>query len=57
MQYSRETSELRVHEENIDTLVEGLGWLLARIVDVFKSCIETMSEYVPKRGADDELVM
>ncbi|MBC8028566.1 MAG: hypothetical protein H7Z16_00490 [Pyrinomonadaceae bacterium] len=57
LQYSRETSELRVHEENVDTLVEGLGWLLARIVDVFKSCIETMSEYDPERGADDELVM
>jgi hypothetical protein len=50
LQYARELSELEVYEENIDTLIEGLAWLLACIVDCFQSCLETASEYDPKAG-------
>lgn len=57
LQYPRERGELEVHEENIDTLIMGLSWLLERIVDVFKSCVESMSEYEPEQGPEDELAM
>lgn len=57
LQYAREPDELEIHEENIDTLVEGLRWLLEQMVEVFKGCVASMSTYKTDQDSEDELAM
>ncbi len=58
LQYPREAGELEVYEENLDTLMESLGWFVERMVEMLESC----KRHTEERGAslesdEDEIIM
>lgn len=58
LQYPRGVQEVEVYDENISTLALGLQWFVERMLDVLKSCTESMAAYEPEQESDEnEIVM
>lgn len=58
LQFPREADEVEVYEENIDSLVFGLLWLVERMVELIEESKAAFLEKLNEPGSDeDEIVM
>jgi hypothetical protein len=58
LQYPREPLEVEVYEEYIDDLVEGLLWLVQRMVELLADCQKHLQEKIAEwESGEDEIVM
>ena len=57
-QYPREVQGIEVYEENIDTLVAGLLWLVERLLELLKSCqLHALEKFAAWEAEEDEPIM
>ena len=58
LQYPRSASEIEVHEESIDTLVQGLLWFVERMVELLTSCeTHALEKFATWESNEGELIM
>ena len=58
LQYPRDPEGIEVYEENVDSLVGGLLWLVKRMVEIIEDSRErTLEKFAEWKAEDDEPIM